>query len=196
VTNIYRVACAAGFSGDRLGVAKPLVHELIRLKGPSCLIFESLAERTLALAQLERRQNDQFGYEPLLAEMVSPILHECIRNGIPIVGNFGAANPSAAAALIDRIAKEQGIADIKIAIVEGDDIAGPQFREIIRNSLSPEDRIVLSKSTIVSANVYLGAQEIADALSAGAQVVVTGRVADPALTVGPLMAHFKKSWED
>lgn len=196
MTNIYRVACAAGFSGDRLGVAKPLVHELIRLKGPSCLIFESLAERTLALAQLERRQNDQFGYEPLLAEMVSPILHECIRNGIPIVGNFGAANPRAAAALIDRIAKEQGIADIKIAIVEGDDIAGPQFREIIRNSLSPEDRIVLSKSTIVSANVYLGAQEIADALSAGAQVVVTGRVADPALTVGPLMAHFKKSWED
>lgn len=196
MTNIYRVACAAGFSGDRLGVAKPLVHELIRLKGPSCLIFESLAERTLALAQLERRQNDQFGYEPLLAEMVSPILHECIRNGIPIVGNFGAANPCAAAALIDRIAKEQGIADIKIAIVEGDDIAGPQFREIIRSSLSPEDRIVLSKSTIVSANVYLGAQEIADALSAGAQVVVTGRVADPALTVGPLMAHFKKSWED
>ena len=196
MTDIYRVACAAGFSGDRLGVAKPLVQELIRLKGPGCLIFESLAERTLALAQLERRQNDQFGYEPLLAEMVAPILPDCIRNNIPIVGNFGAANPSAAAALIYRIAKEQGIADIKIAIVEGDDIAGPQFSEVIQNSLSGEDQTALSKSTIVSANVYLGAREIADALSAGAQVVVTGRVADPALTVGPLMAYFKKSWED
>ena len=153
MTDIYRVACAAGFSGDRLGVAKPLVQELIRLKGPGCLIFESLAERTLALAQLERRQNDQFGYEPLLAEMVAPILPDCIRNNIPIVGNFGAANPSAAAALIYRIAKEQGIADIKIAIVEGDDIAGPQFSEVIQNSLSGEDQTALSKSTIVSANV-------------------------------------------
>lgn len=194
--DLYRVACAAGFSGDRLGVAKPLVDELKRLGGPSCLIFESLAERTLALAQLERQQNETLGYEPLLAEMLSPILADCVRAGIPIVGNFGAANPQAAAQLIQQLVREQGIENIKIAIVHGDDMAGPEYEKILKSSLSEEDQNILKSSALVSANVYLGAKEISDALSVGAQVVVTGRVADPALTVGPLMAYFQKSWED
>ena len=196
MSDLYRIACAAGFSGDRLGVAKPLVKELLRLGGPSCLIFESLAERTLALAQLERLQNDRLGYEPLLEEMIEPILLDCVHGGIPIVGNFGAANPKAAAQLIARLAKEQGISDLRIAIVEGDDISSLQFREKLEASLSANDRKILSTSQLVSANIYLGAKEIADALSAGAQVVVTGRVADPALTVGPLMAYFKKDWSN
>jgi hypothetical protein len=196
VPDLYRVACAAGFSGDRLGVAKPLVDELKRLGGPSCLIFESLAERTLALAQLERRQNETLGYEPLLAEMLSPILADCVKADIPIVGNFGAANPRAAAQLIQQLASEQGIENIKIAIVYGDDIARPEYEKILKSSLSEKDQILLEGSALVSANVYLGAKEIANALSAGAQVVVTGRVADPALTVGPLMAYFQKSWDD
>jgi hypothetical protein len=196
VSDIYRVACAAGFSGDRLGVAKPLVNELIRHEGPACLIFESLAERTLALAQLERRQNDHLGYEPLLEEMIAPILFECVQAGIPIVGNFGAANPFAAAAVIARLAKEKDLPELKIAVVTGDDISGSSYRKMIEVHLTKSDQELLAHSQLVSANVYLGAKEIADALTAGAQVVVTGRVADPALTVGPLMAHFKKSWED
>lgn len=164
--------------------------------GPSCLIFESLAERTLALAQLERQQNETLGYEPLLAEMLSPVLDDCVRAGIPIVGNFGAANPQAAAQLIHRLASERGIENIKIAIVHGDDIAGPEYEKAVKDSLPKQDQNILEDSVLVSANVYLGAKEIADALSAGAQVVVTGRVADPALTVGPLMAYFQKSWDD
>jgi len=196
VSEIYRVACAAGFSGDRLGVAEPLVKELLRLAGPSCLIFESLAERTLALAQLERRQNHQLGYEPLLGEMLEPILVDCVRGGIPIVGNFGAANPLAAAQFIAQLAKTKGIPDLKIAIVQGDDISAPEFSSRLEASLSDADRKKLSNSQLVSANVYLGAKEIADALNAGAQIVVTGRVADPALTVGPLMSYFKKNWND
>ena len=196
MSDIYRVACAAGFSGDRLGVAKPLVDELLRLGGPSCLIFESLAERTLALAQLERRQNDHLGYEPLLHEMIEPILAECVQGGIPIVGNFGAANPYAAAKRISEIAKAQGIPNLKIAVVQGDDISALEWRPTLEASLSSQDKNTLLTSHLVSANVYLGAREIAEALTVGAQVVVTGRVADPALTVGPLMAYFKKSWED
>ncbi len=194
--DIYRVACAAGFSGDRLGVAKPLVDELIRLGGPACIIFESLAERTLALAQLERSQNEALGYEPLLLEMIEPILVDCITHGIPIVGNFGAANPVGAARCIARIAKKKGLPDLKIAIVKGDDISAPELRDLVKQNLSDEDLRLLSESSLVSANVYLGAREIADSLSAGAQIVITGRVADPALTVGPLMMHFKKSWSD
>ena len=196
MSDIYRVACAAGFSGDRLGVAKPLVDSLLKSGGPACLIFESLAERTLALAQLERRQNDQLGYEPLLEEMVEPILADCVQAGIPIVGNFGAANPFAAAAVIAGLAKKKKLPALKIAIVQGDDISAVEYQSTIHENLSKSDKELLEHSQVVSANVYLGAKEIADALTAGAQVVVTGRVADPALTVGPLMAHFKKSWED
>ena len=196
MTDIYRVACAAGFSGDRTDVARPLVDELLRQGGPSCLIFESLAERTLALAQLERHQNAQLGYEPLLSEMLEPVLVDCINGGVPIIGNFGAANPEGAAKLIASMAKQKGLPNIRIAIVKGDDVSAEAFRSKLETLLSPEDQTILTKSTVVSANVYLGAQEIANALIAGAQVVVTGRVADPALTVGPLMAYFKKDWHN
>jgi len=196
VTDIYRVACAAGFSGDRTDVAKPLVDELLKQGGPSCLIFESLAERTLALAQLERYQNSELGYEPLLSEMLEPVLEDCIKGGIPIIGNFGAANPEGAAKLIDTMAKQKGLPKIRIAIVKGDDVSALELRPKLENFLSSDDQKILAQSKLVSANVYLGAQEISDALLAGAQVVVTGRVADPALTVGPLMAYFKKSWTD
>ena len=196
MTDIYRIGCAAGFSGDRTDVAKPVVDELLRQRGPGCLIFESLAERTLALAQLERYQNADLGYEPLLSEMLEPVLEDCIKGGIPIVGNFGAANPEGAAKLIASLAKQKGFPDIRIAIVQGDDVSAPAFRSQLESFLTPEDQQTLAESKLVSANVYLGAQEIASALLAGAQVVVTGRVADPALTVGPLMAHFKKDWAD
>ncbi len=196
MNDIYRVACAAGFSGDRTDVAKPLVDELLRCGGPACLIFESLAERTLALAQLERHQNPDLGYEPLLLEMLEPILVDCVKGRIPIVGNFGAANPEGAARLIAKLAQEKGLQNIKIAIVKGDDVSAPKFRSQLESFLSPSDRETLTQGTLVSANVYLGGLEIAQAINAGAQVVVTGRVADPALTVGPLMAYFKKEWSD
>lgn len=196
MANIYRVACAAGFSGDRVDVAKPLVAEILKKGGPACLIFESLAERTLALAQLERQQDQTKGYEPLLREMLEPILSDCVQNGIPIVGNFGAANPAAAAECVAQIAREKNLPPLKIAIVQGDDISSADMRDVIESRLSQADLDSLKNSQLVSANVYLGAREIADALQAGAQVVITGRVADPALTVGPLMAHFKRSWDD
>lgn len=196
MTDIYRIACAAGFSGDRTDVAKPLVDELLKHSGSKCLIFESLAERTLALAQLERRQNSELGYEPLLLEMLEPVLFDCIKGGIPIIGNFGAANPESAARLIDSIAKQKSLPDIRIAIVRGDDISALELRKDVVNALTPEDQKTFSQSELISANAYIGAKEIADSLIAGAQVVVTGRVSDPSLAVGPLMAHFKKDWND
>src|SRR5436190_3492105 len=113
------IGCAAGFSGDRTDAAAPIVETLIARRGPGVLIFEVLAERTLALAQLDRRSNPEGGYAPLLEPMVRPVLRRCLENGIPIVGNFGAANPRAAARNIRRIANEQGISGIRIAVVEG-----------------------------------------------------------------------------
>ena len=143
MTDIYRIACAAGFSGDRTDVAKPLVEELLKHGGSKCLIFESLAERTLALAQLERRQNSELGYEPLLLEMLDPVLVDCIKGGIPIIGNFGAANPEGAARLINAIAKQKGLSDIRIAIVKGDDISALELRKNIENVLSLSSYVLI-----------------------------------------------------
>jgi hypothetical protein len=181
----------AGFSGDRADAAEPVVDTMIARGLPSVLIFEMLAERSLALAQLARRANPAAGYEPLLDLMVTPVLRKCILNNIPIVSNFGAANPRAAAKRIQQLAIDQGLPPIRIAVIEGDDLLS-----------YPEGAVLLEKhlahrphgGEIVSANVYIGAAAIAGALKAGAQVVVAGRVADPSLAVGPAMAHF--NWSD
>ena len=187
-----KVGCAAGFSGDRTDAAAPVVETLIRRGGPSVLIFETLAERTLALAQLARKSNPDSGYEPLLDELVTPVLSRCLDNGVRIVSNFGAANPRAAALRVLRIASELGCRVPRIAIVVGDDVSSPAHRAALLEALGhAADGI-----DIASANAYQGAEAIADALRAGADIVVTGRVADPSLTVGPALAHFGWAADD
>ena len=184
--DVFRVGCAAGFSGDRTDAAEPVVEALIAAGGPSALIFETLAERTLALAQLARRQNPDAGYEPLLDAMLTPVLARCLAHDIRIVGNFGAANPRGAALRILALADDLGIAAPRIAVVEADDVSGSQYRREIEQQIGDK----LGGREIVSANAYLGAEPIADALRAGAQFVVAGRIADPSLTVGPVLAHY------
>ena len=180
------IGCAAGFSGDRVDAAGPVVDTLIARGGPAFLIFETLAERTLALAQLRRRADPDAGYEPLLDELLRPVLARCLQHNIRIVSNFGAANPHAAARHIQRMAAELGLAAPRIAVVGGDDLSGQAYRPLLRAQLgSAVDNIAM-----VSANAYIGAEAIAAALDAGAQIVVCGRVADPSLTVGPAMSHF------
>jgi len=188
----FAIGCAAGFGGDRTDSAAPIVETLVARGGAGALIFEMLAERTLALAQLDRRKNPDGGYAPLLESMARPVLRRCLEHGIPIVSNFGAANPRAAARRIWQIAQEQGVSQARIAIVEGDDLSDARGRELLRPHLSPAE---LDRE-MISANVYLGAAAIAYALRAGAQVVVTGRVADPSLAVGPAMARFGWSETD
>src|SRR5262249_30386573 len=117
------IGCGAGFGGDRTGAAAPVVETLVARGGAGVLIFEMLAERTLALAQMDRRKNPDKGYAPLLEPMVRPVLRRCLEYGIPIVSNFGAANPRAAAQRIRQIAQEQGVSQARIAIIEGDDLS-------------------------------------------------------------------------
>lgn len=179
------IGCASGFSGDRSDGAAAVVRTLAA-QGGGTLIFETLAERTLALAQLARNEDPSRGYEPLLDELVSPVLADCLRHGINIVSNFGAANPAAAARRIAAIAREQGLPAPRIAVVHGDALNAPAQRALLQERLGA----ALEGQEVVSATAYLGATEIAQALAAGAQIVVAGRVADPSLTLGPAMAHF------
>ena len=182
---ILRIGCAAGFSGDRTDAAGPIVDAMLAAGGPSVLIFETLAERTLALAQLARRSDPEGGYEPLLDELLRPVLQRCMAGGIRIVSNFGAANPAGAARRIVALARELGMRVPRIAVVEGDDLSGVEQRGLLGHAADG--------LSLVSANAYLGAEVIADALLAGTEIVVCGRVADPSLTVGPALAHF--GWE-
>ncbi|MFM2066205.1 MAG: hypothetical protein RLZZ584_1114 [Pseudomonadota bacterium] len=182
-----RVGCAAGFSGDRTDAAGPVVDSLIAAGGPAVLIFETLAERTLALAQLARRADPQGGYEPLLVELLQPVLARCLAHGVRIVSNFGAANPVAAARRILQLARDLGLAPPRIAVVSGDDVM---------HDAALLAQTGLARARVVSANAYLGATAIADALREHADIVVCGRVADPALVLGPALAHFGWALDD
>jgi hypothetical protein len=183
--NMLHVGSAAGFSGDRIDAADAVVDALIRTGGPACLIFETLAERTLALAQLARLQDPEGGFEPLLEELVRPVLARCLAHRIPIVSNFGAANPLGAGKRIQAIAASLGLRAPRVAVVQGDDVSN----RVVDRLMTPDLQQQLAGRAVISANAYIGAQAIADALRAGADVVVTGRVADPSLVLGPALAH-------
>ena len=187
------IGAGAGFAGDRTDAAGPVVDALVRCDGPRFLMFETLAERTLALAQLERRRDPSRGYNPALERFIAPILGRCLAAGIKIVGNFGSANPHAAAHRIAAIAQVQGLKPPRVAIVEGDDLMGRMTQaELVAREIG--STLLARAGEIISANLYLGAQPIAQALDQGADIVVTGRVADSALALGPLMHAF--GWRD
>jgi hypothetical protein len=183
------IGAGAGFAGDRSDAAGPVVEVLARCDGARFLIYETLAERTLALAQLERRQNPARGYSPALERLLSPVLSACLEAKIRIVGNFGAANPRAAAERIRLLAREHAMLRPLIAVVEGDDLV----EQLVHEQLAAREidgAILRSARAIIAANLYLGAGPIAQALDQGADVVVTGRVADSALALGPLIHAF------
>jgi len=169
-----------------------VVNTLATREGARFLLFETLAERTLALAQLARRTDPESGYEPLLEAMVAPVLAACLEHRIRVVSNFGAANPRGAARRIAAIARGQGLRAPRIAVVFGDDLSGTAHQRVLGEALGH----AIDAGAIVSANAYLGAEPIAAAIDAGADVVVCGRVADPSLAVGPAMAHYGIAADD
>lgn len=186
---------AAGFAGDRTDAAGPLVAALARADGPRFLMYETLAERTLALSQLERRRDPARGYNPALERFVGPVLASCLAANIRIVGNFGAANPRAAALRIHAIAREQGVRPPRIAVVDGDDLTGVLSAQELA-ARETGGTLLQATTGIVAANLYLGARPIAEALDMGADVVVTGRVVNSALALGPLAHCFGWRWDD
>jgi hypothetical protein len=189
------IGCGAGFSGDRWDAAVPVVATLARRDGPRYLMFETLAERTLALAQQAKIENPASGYSPYLERILRPVLAPAKAAGVRVVSNFGAANPSAAAARVRELARDAGIADLKVAVVEGDDLTSVMSESTIRHH-TPVEGLAMPDGRLVAANVYLGARAIADALALGADVVVVGRCADPALALGPLLHEHGWSDED
>ncbi|HEV7265181.1 MAG TPA: acyclic terpene utilization AtuA family protein [Falsiroseomonas sp.] len=186
-----RIGAGAGFSGDRI---EPAV-ELAERGGLDYLVFECLAERTIALAQQARLNDPGAGYDPWLEERMAAVLPACLARGIRIVTNMGAANPEGAARRIAAIARRLGAPRLKVAHVTGDDVAG-ELRGSALPLLDRPGTVTQIENAMISANAYLGVAPIVAALHAGADVVVTGRVADPALFLAPMVHEFGWSLED
>ena len=177
-----RLGGGAGFAGDRLDAPMDLAER----GALDYLVLECLAERTIALAQLRRRRDPATGYDARLAERIESLLPILARRRVRLLGNFGAANPLAAADAIVAIAKRLAI-PVRVAAVTGDDVLDALDLE----ATTMEGGVLLSKyAPIVSANAYLGAEAMLPALASGADIVVTGRVADPSLFVAPLMHEY------
>ena len=185
------LGAGAGYSGDRI---EPAV-ELAERGDIHYLVFECLAERTIALAQGAKLRDPKAGFDPLLAARMKAVLVPCRARGIKIITNMGAANPIAAAEKVAEVARGLGLKGLKIAAVTGDDV----FAQI-RNASFPIDDTGEPVSSlgerIVSANAYMGVQGIVDALAGGADIVVTGRVSDPALFLAPLVHEFGWPMDD
>ena len=181
-----RIGSGAGFAGDRLDPAL----ELAELGHLDFLVFELLGERTVANAQRVRLNDPSVGYDPTLLERIRLTAPHCSANGTRIITNGGAANPLAAGCAVAALLKDMGI-DMPVAVVTGDDVLD-QVRGT--NPLTWEDSLPADngEARLASANAYLGATGIRRALDEGAGIVITGRVADPSLYVGPLSHSF--SW--
>jgi hypothetical protein len=186
-----RIGSGAGYSGDRI---EPAI-ELAEKGDIQYLVFECLGERTVALAQQARMKNPDGGYDPLLEERMRVVLPICAAKGIKIVTNMGAANPEAAARKTADIAKALGLPSLKVAAIVGDDVldackAGDlpvmEFDGTIRQL----------GNRLLSANAYLGAEPMAQALAAGADIVITGRASDPALFLAPMIHAFGWAMDD
>lgn len=187
-----RVGTGAGFSDDRI---EPAV-ELAERGGVDYLVFECLAERTIARETLTRLKDPDRGYTPYLVERFQAVLPACRRNGIRIVTNMGAANPVGAARAARREALALGLGDVPVAVVSGDDVtdlvrANPQLP--LMESGEPVESLL---PRMASANAYLGADVVRDALATGAPVVMTGRVSDPSLFLGCMLHGLGWSYDD
>ncbi|AGT08856.1 acyclic terpene utilization AtuA family protein [Paracoccus aminophilus] len=180
-----RLGAGAGYSGDRIDPAV----DLVRRGALDYLIFECLAERTIALAQLERRRDPESGFDPLLVRRMEAILPEAARRATRIITNMGAASPRKAAERVAEVARDLGLSGLKIAAVDGDDV----LETVLGGDwpvLEHEARVADYRARIISANAYLGVGGILSALAQGADVIITGRVADAALYLAPMIHEF------
>jgi hypothetical protein len=193
---IVRVANAQGFWGDSLLGPLRLVEE-----GPvDYLTFDYLAEITMSIMQKQKMKDPDMGYARDFVGMLEKILPACKEKGIRVIANAGGVNPQACMAAIEAVMAKAGVSGMTLAIVEGDDIldhiddlvaAGESF-----SNLDNGEPLATVRDRITSANVYIGAQPIVEALERGADIIVTGRASDPSLVVAPLVYEFGWSMED
>ncbi|GAB2607268.1 DUF1446 domain-containing protein [Ramlibacter solisilvae] len=181
---VVRIGGASGFWGDS-SVGAP---QLVARGQVDYLVFDYLAELTMSILAAARGKDPALGYATdFVTVTLKAILKDVVAQGIRVVSNAGGVNPQACAQAIAALAAEQGL-PLRVAVVEGDDVMPllPGLREGIREMQSGAPL----PARVLTANAYLGALPIRQALDAGAQIVVTGRCVDSAVTLGALMHEF------
>ena len=187
-----RIGSGAGYAGDRIEPAIVLLE-----KGNLDYIsFECLAERTIAIAQQAKLNNPDKGYDSLLEYRMEKALPLAYKNKVKIITNMGAANPLGALEIVKKIAEKNNLKGMKIAAVVGDDVFSKldDYKEV--NVWETGKPLKDLEGEVISANAYLGIPGIIKALEMEADVVITGRVSDPALFLAPLVYEFKWGMED
>lgn len=194
---VIKIACGAGFLGDNPDAPRRLVEgaEI------DVLTLEHLAELTMSILARQRHKDPNLGYSTDLPQIISdlsPALRE--QPQLRIVTNGGGVNPIAAARKVGEILKTEDLGSLPIGVVLGDDVKDQVPRWLSEGVplANVDDGRPLKEldRPIVSANVYLGAKQIADLYAQGARIILTGRVADASLTLGPSAAHFGWKWDD
>jgi len=185
-----RIASGQGFWGDLLDAP---VQQVTKGK-IDYLVMDYLAEVTMSILQKQKNRNPKLGYARDLPELIKKILPICLDKKIKIITNGGGVNPIECANAILENAKSLNIKNLTIAVILGDDIKD-RLDQIIDegselNNMETGESIKAIKDRIVSANVYFGAISIVDALSKGADIVITGRTTDTGLTLAPMMYEF------
>ena len=173
---VYRIGSGAGFAGDRVDPAVALAAS----GQVDAVALECLAERTLVPGIKARHDNPNAGFDTRLRRRLTPLLPAAAKTNCKIISNLGSANPGAAGQAIADLAKTLGVSGLRIAAVEGDDV------------MALADQVKWMKpltGRLLGAHAYLGCVPMAEALEAGADVVVTGRVADSALFAAPVRQY-------
>ena len=191
-----RIASGQGFWGDLLEAP---VQQVTKGK-IDYLVMDYLAEVTMSILQKQKNKNPKLGYARDLPDLIKRILPTCLDKNIKIITNGGGVNPIECANAIFENAEKLNIKNMKIAVILGDDIRD-RLDEFIEsgselNNMETGESIKLIKDRIVSANVYFGALPIVDALTQGADIVITGRTTDTGLTLAPMMYEFNWKQND
>jgi hypothetical protein len=192
-----RIGNAAGFLGDNLDAPR-LLAEVGDL---AYLTLEYLAELTLSILARVREKNPAAGYAGDFLEVLKSLLPALAgQPKLKIVTNAGGMNPASCARAAAAVLATAGLNDVAIGVVSGDDVLSEiprlQAAGCKLENFDTGEQLDTTKVPLVSANAYLGAKPIVDALAAGAQIVITGRVADASLTVGPAVHEFGWGWQD
>jgi len=191
-----RIANGQGFWGDN--VDAPL--ELLRGGPIDYLGMDYLAEVTLSIMMRQKLKNPALGYATDFLDFIRRGLPEIHAKGVRVITNAGGLNPAACRAKVFEIARELGIEGLRIGVVEGDDIQ-PRLAELVAaghplKNMDSGEPLASRVSSVTSANAYLGARPVVEALAQGAQIVLCGRVTDTALALAPLIHEFGWAADD
>lgn len=188
---IVKIGCASGFWGDTNTAAFQLVH----LSDINYLVFDYLSEITMSIMAKAMMTNPEHGYAlDFVSRVMTPLLKKISDKKIKVISNAGGVNPLACRDALQKVIEAQGL-NLKVAVVLGDDLMPSQAEfksQNIKEMFSGEDL----PSHLASCNAYLGAIPIRDALAAGADIVITGRVVDSAVVLAPLMHEYQWSVDD